>query len=281
MIRVTVQLDRFGLGYTNDLGVIEIGNDGTGTKEVGNYDVRTKPAGGRIQKVRVEGHQRDVGWLPLVAKALTALSNPPTNLGSSTEATPKRLTAETRIGPGCVAPPAKPEPALDMVDAFDPNDPDVQMTGGYLGNPFDKPEPAAPAVGEDEALLAEADGCCPLDTEPKLLITRLAARLRAALADVARLQKELRVEKDYTESAYLAAREAGEACGKARDDANEARAALAAAVAEGDRRVAEDREALLDFISKEKRQSAGGSDYWNALDSVSVFVRARAGRNDG
>lgn len=76
MIRVTVEIDRFGLGYTNCIGFVDIVNDGTGTKEVGNYDVSTKPAGGRIQKARVEGYQRGDGWLPLVAKALTALAQP-------------------------------------------------------------------------------------------------------------------------------------------------------------------------------------------------------------
>lgn len=138
-------------------------------------------------------------------------------------------------------------------------------------------EPAAPAVGEDEALLEWTRQRKRFSAAPYELCEAgdaLAARLRAALADVARLTRELATEKDYTQSAYLAAREAGEACGKAVDERNEARAAAEAAVAE-------EREALLDFIGKEKRQSASGSDYWNALDSVSVFVRARAWRNDG
>lgn len=52
-------------------------------------------------------------------------------------------------------------------------------------------QPPAASGEADEALLREADGCCPLDTEPKLLITRLAARLRELKADVARLTREL------------------------------------------------------------------------------------------
>ena len=37
MIRVTVELIPFGIGEPQQLGVMHIANDGTGTKERGNY----------------------------------------------------------------------------------------------------------------------------------------------------------------------------------------------------------------------------------------------------
>lgn len=100
-----------------------------------------------------------------------------------------------------------------------------------------QPEPAAPAVGEDEALLNRTSDA--LENWPtrnwrekRDLVIDLADAYRAALSDLERVKRELATEKDYTQSAYLAAREAGEACGRAVDERDEARAALAAAVAD-------------------------------------------------
>lgn len=135
----------------------------------------------------------------------------------------------------------------------------------------------APVVGEDEALLEEADQFCigygyrSAASQSRNIVRRLATRLRAAMADVARLKKDLRVEKDYTESAYLAAREAGEACGKAHDEANEARAALAAAEADAEKLRA-------DFPPAPPLPTAG----CDCLTCKTMLrQQARAGRNDG
>ena len=42
-------------------------NDGTGTHEVGNYDVAVKINGTTITKRRIEGHRRSAGWQALLA----------------------------------------------------------------------------------------------------------------------------------------------------------------------------------------------------------------------
>lgn len=69
MLRVTIELVPFGdEARAEVVDVIEIVNDGTGTIEVGNYDV---VHGG--QTARVTRHYRTGGALQLVRRALEAL----------------------------------------------------------------------------------------------------------------------------------------------------------------------------------------------------------------
>ena len=140
---------------------------------------------------------------------------------SQPEPATKRLTAETRIGPGCVAPPVRPEPA-------------------------------APAVsGEDEALLD------------------LATRLRAALDDVARVREGRdRAVRDRYDALSVKSRDGLLSSewiartGRAERERDEARAALAAAVAE-------EREACAEIC--EMQRIVRGD-----LRSAAEEIRARA-----
>ena len=85
MIRVIVELDRFGLGQEREeLARVLIGNDGTGTRTVGNYDVcavrKGSPDNGSLdtanafRRGRVESYSRQsLHVLTLVRKALEAM----------------------------------------------------------------------------------------------------------------------------------------------------------------------------------------------------------------
>lgn len=136
-----------------------------------------------------------------------------------------------------------------------------------------QPEPA-PVVGDDEALLLEAQQCASMMeelysqtgnrdyTDVVEVIDALTARLRAALADVARLTEELERERVRLAGCGVAA--LGYATGdnaitpdsygwsasfgdvlELRQKYDEARAALAAAEQEKERAVAEEREDRL------------------------------------
>lgn len=133
-------------------------------------------------------------------------------------------------------------------------------------------EPAAPAVGEDEALLAAAERFADDDERGCVLMGKVAARLRAALADVARLEsspsryedlmaiEQLQTQVDHYRKGMIAAR-----------------AALAAAEQEKEKAVAE---------SAKVRRIASYVDpmVWIAAKEKAghaTTIRARAGRNDG
>lgn len=161
----------------------------------------------------------------------------------------------------------------------------------------------------------EADGCAPLDDEPLRLIRRLAARLRTALADVARLTEEnaaLRSEVEAIGASYdrarLAAEQALEANAVLKEavisisrTANKARAAPAAAEQEKEKAVAEERERIkVEFLEKiagpllsafaTRLRCPDGSvlirlehepEALAAIEAELAAIRARAGRNDG
>lgn len=73
MIRVKVELDKFGLGtQIVPLAEVEISNDGTGSLGYGNYDVLCSSEG-RQNAARVEDHPRlRESVLTLLRKALVA-----------------------------------------------------------------------------------------------------------------------------------------------------------------------------------------------------------------
>lgn len=55
------------------LNLLEIQNDGTGTPEVGNYNVRLYSPDIMVAQCRVEGHHREDGALWLAKTALEAI----------------------------------------------------------------------------------------------------------------------------------------------------------------------------------------------------------------
>jgi hypothetical protein len=74
VIRVTVELDKFGRGTEIEtLGVIEIVNDGTGNSLSGRYDVRLGDMDEPTLATSVERHYRPDGWLELLALAADRL----------------------------------------------------------------------------------------------------------------------------------------------------------------------------------------------------------------
>ena len=48
--------------------VVTFHNDGTGTLETGNYDVKVIVNGVVVDQCRIEGHRRADGWRELVAR---------------------------------------------------------------------------------------------------------------------------------------------------------------------------------------------------------------------
>ena len=56
-----------------ELGTLHIQNDTTGTREIGNYNVRLVKHGEAPMEARVEDYPRDDGAWALVQKALEAL----------------------------------------------------------------------------------------------------------------------------------------------------------------------------------------------------------------
>lgn len=72
MIRVTIDFIPYGdESRAEELGHIEIINDGTGTQEVGNYFVRINGA-----DLAIGSHERAGGWLPLVEQAVRSAAAP-------------------------------------------------------------------------------------------------------------------------------------------------------------------------------------------------------------
>lgn len=173
-----------------------------------------------------------------------------------------------------------------------------------------------PAVGEDEALLNVLDAI-----ETKLASTEqyelaigcqsVATRLRAALADLARAEarpsryedlmaiEQLQVQVDHYRTGMIESRAAladvARLAHALSDSARElkrviserdaARAALAAAVQEKEKAVAEEREAIAAAIDKMAALAAIHYDETSqraaaVLEDAAVEIRARAGRND-
>lgn len=60
MIKITIEIWPSGFqSHSRTLGSVEISNDGTGTKSIGNYNIKFKSKNGKILKrKRVEGHRR-------------------------------------------------------------------------------------------------------------------------------------------------------------------------------------------------------------------------------
>ena len=120
----------------------------------------------------------------------------------------------------------------------------------------------------------EADGCAPLDDEPLRLIRRLAARLRTALADVARLTEEnaaLRSEVEAIGASYDRARLAAE----------QARAAAEAAVKEAQRDDVLFTAFVFGFLRRDlEKRSCLPPPEWYSEDSMIAMIleaiRARA-----
>lgn len=70
MLRITVEIVPFGSeGSKRKLAEVEVVNDGTGDKHLGNYDVRWNG----INVGRVEDHWRAEGYLPLVKRVMEEL----------------------------------------------------------------------------------------------------------------------------------------------------------------------------------------------------------------
>lgn len=151
--------------------------------------------------------------------------------------------------------------------------------GGDLKKPTEsqpEPDPAAPAVGEDEALLNVLDAI-----ETKLASTEqyelaigcqsVATRLRAALSDLARLEARPSRYEDLMAIEQLQVQ-----VDHYRTGMTEARAALAAAVAEGDQFC----RTLVDLYDAADETGQP----WRRISVSNALIdglRARAGRDDG
>lgn len=72
MLEVTLTLNPRGGGPR--VATIQITNDGTGTKEIGHYDVELDGAEG-VQRARIEGFDRSKGHLALTCEVLKVLQN--------------------------------------------------------------------------------------------------------------------------------------------------------------------------------------------------------------
>lgn len=72
MLRVKAEIDMFGQGVMHvDAGTLEIVNDGTGTREVGNYRWELlSPKGEVMDKGTIHGHVRANGAWPLIRDIL-------------------------------------------------------------------------------------------------------------------------------------------------------------------------------------------------------------------
>lgn len=169
---------------------------------------------------------------------------------------------------------SQPEPAMAGRCPFCGNVHD--MTHPTLACPPAPPEPAAPAVGEDEALLARIDSVvqeyllASLRTSQERavhkmeeLLVDLGTRLRAALSDMARLRSDI-------ETLEHNARVGGLREEELERERDEARAALPAAVAE-------ERDWWLKEIRIIKRS---WPNHAMPILELEAQYRARAGRND-
>jgi len=65
-LKIAIDFDQFGLGELTRIGYLDIENDGTGDRNVGNY--KYKVSGGR--KKVLKGHVREDGAWELVRKIL-------------------------------------------------------------------------------------------------------------------------------------------------------------------------------------------------------------------
>ena len=73
MIVVRVELHSAVTGEVETLGALRIANDGTGTRNLGNYDVERVNRSGRRRRGRVERHRRmQVSVWRLVQDAIEA-----------------------------------------------------------------------------------------------------------------------------------------------------------------------------------------------------------------
>ena len=71
MIRVTVELVPFGdEEKKKTIGIMNIANDGTGTKEFGNYDARLEDDRGTEKTTKIQRHERAAGVWTLICTAL-------------------------------------------------------------------------------------------------------------------------------------------------------------------------------------------------------------------
>jgi hypothetical protein len=71
---LVVRLELHGHSGAEQLGKMQVINDGTGGRDVGHYDVLMfSEAGTIIRQARVEGHVRAEGGWSLTLKALEAL----------------------------------------------------------------------------------------------------------------------------------------------------------------------------------------------------------------
>lgn len=76
MIRVTVELlPAYAPGTRETLGAVHVINDGTGSRDWGNYDVRLLDADSSDLRAyaRVEDFPRDEGWLVLLRDSFHVL----------------------------------------------------------------------------------------------------------------------------------------------------------------------------------------------------------------
>ena len=73
MIRATVDFVKWGFGEPEEMSVLEIGNDGTGTKALGNYNYKITKKGSEAlwKSGRVEGFPRKrLGHWDLIFRCL-------------------------------------------------------------------------------------------------------------------------------------------------------------------------------------------------------------------
>lgn len=61
-----------GLTGSIEMLIVLIHNDSTGTEAKGNYNVEVKVNEETLFTTRIEGHVRKHGWVPLLARVVTA-----------------------------------------------------------------------------------------------------------------------------------------------------------------------------------------------------------------
>lgn len=140
-------------------------------------------------------------------------------------------------------------------------------------------EPAAPAVGEDEALLNVLDAAAShfirtQDYELAQGVQAAAVHLRAALADVARLEARPSRYEDLAAIEQLQVQ-----VDHYRTGMTDARAALAAAEQEKEKAVAEEREACA-LVAQNGRFLSNESMEYKWGMACAAAIRARAGKGE-
>jgi len=76
MIRVQIQLDCYGLGSSVvSIGSMDIWNDGSGTKELGNYGYSMRDDGELVHHGEIKGHKREENIFQLMKKVFADINS--------------------------------------------------------------------------------------------------------------------------------------------------------------------------------------------------------------